>query len=49
MFDPMKQILSIYEASRNTYTIAHLDDFEVPQCEHAAHDADSDHHSGAAA
>ena len=49
MFDPMKQILSIYEASRNTYTIAHLDDFEVPQCEHAAHDADSDHHSGSAA
>ena len=49
MFDPMKQILSIYEASRNTYTIAHLDDFEAPQCEHAAHDADPTFHTGAAA
>ena len=46
MFDPMKQILSIYEASRNTYTIAHLDDFEAPQCESKLHNAESDHHFG---
>jgi len=46
MFDPMKQILSIYEASRNTYTIAHLDDFEAPQCESKLHNGESDHHFG---
>ena len=48
MFDPMKQILSIYEASRNTYTIAYLDDFETPQCEAIGHDEHADHHSGSA-
>ena len=51
MFDPMKQILSIYEASRNTYTIAHLDDFEVPQCDVPSHGTDPKDrgHSGPAA
>ena len=48
MFDPMKEILSIYEASRNTYAIAHLDDFEPPQCEDNRHNTDTEHHKGAA-
>ena len=48
MFDPMKEILSIYEANRDTYTIAHLDDFAPPQCEDRCHNTDPDHHAGAA-
>ena len=44
----MKQILSIYETCRNTYAIAHLDDFEAPRCEEGRHNSDPDHHAGAA-
>ena len=53
-FDPMPTIKSILGMTmaqdiEQSIMLAELDDFETPQCEHAAHDADSDHHSGAAA
>ena len=52
-FDPMPAIKSIlgmpiYEAVKESHAIAHLDDFEAPQCEDSRHDIEHNHHSGAA-
>ena len=48
MNDPIEKILSIYKANRDTYTIAHLDDFEAPQCESWDHANRPECHAGAA-
>ena len=52
-FDPMPTIkailgMPIYEAVKESQILAHLDNFEVPQCYHVLHNVDSGHHSGAA-
>ena len=53
-FDPMPTIkailgMPIYEAVKESQILAHLDDFDAPQCENACHAREPDHHSGAAA
>ena len=48
MNDPTQKILSIFEMVRNTYTIAHLDDFEAPRCEDNRHGTDTENHAGGA-
>ena len=52
-FDPMPTIkailgMPIYEAVKESQILAHLDDFEVPQCESRYHNINTDRHSGAA-
>ena len=52
-FDPMPTIkailgLPIYQEVCDSRLLAELDDFAAPQCYHALHNVDSDHHSGAA-
>ena len=52
-FDPTPHInrilgMPIYEAVKESQILAHLDDFEAPQCQHNQHNLDSVHHSGAA-
>ena len=53
-FDPMPAIKSIlgmpiYEAVKESHAIAHLDDFEAPQCENSHHHTDHGYHAGPAA